>query len=92
MVFALPEPGVGLAGLAGGLHRLPRQIGLKQAMGMILTRRRVSAAEGRELGFVSEVVPWGELMNAARRRAELLLECAPLFHPRQQGGGAARPR
>ena len=45
-VFALPEPRVGLAALAGGLHRLPRQIGLKQAMGMILTGRRVGAKEG----------------------------------------------
>ncbi|MEL7284700.1 MAG: enoyl-CoA hydratase-related protein, partial [Pseudomonadota bacterium] len=35
--FALPEPKVGLAALAGGLHRLPRQIGLKRAMGMMLT-------------------------------------------------------
>ena len=77
-VFALPEPRVGLAALAGGLHRLPRQIGLKQAMGMILTGRRVSAAEGRELGFVNEVVPAVELMDAARRWAGLILECAPL--------------
>jgi hypothetical protein len=44
--FALPEPRVGLAALAGGLHRLPRQIGLKRAMGMILTARHVSAKEG----------------------------------------------
>ena len=36
--FALPEPRVGLAALAGGLQRLPRQIGLKRAMGMILDR------------------------------------------------------
>ena len=41
--FALPEPRVGLAALAGGVHRLPRQIGLKRAMGMILTARHVSA-------------------------------------------------
>ena len=42
-VFALPEPRVGL--IAGsGVHRLPRLIGLKQALGMILTGRRVSAA------------------------------------------------
>jgi enoyl-CoA hydratase/carnithine racemase len=38
--FALPEPRVGLAALAGGLHRLPRAIGTKRAMGMILTGRR----------------------------------------------------
>jgi crotonobetainyl-CoA hydratase len=77
-VFALPEPRVGLAALAGGIQRLPRQIPLKQAMGMLLTGRRVSAAEGRALGFVNEVVPAAELMAAARRWAGAILECAPL--------------
>lgn len=77
-VFALPEPKVGLAALAGGIHRLPRQIGLKRAMGMMLTGRRVSAEEGERLGFVNEVVEPGELMTAARRWADLILECAPL--------------
>jgi enoyl-CoA hydratase/carnithine racemase len=76
--FALPEPRVGLAALAGGIHRLPRQIPLKHAMGMILTGRRVAAEEGQVLGFVNEVVPAGELMVAARRWAEQILECAPL--------------
>jgi enoyl-CoA hydratase/carnithine racemase len=76
--FALPEPKVGLAALAGGLHRLPRQIGLKRAMGMILTGRHVGAAEGRELGFVNEVVPAAELMAAARRWAEAILACSPM--------------
>src|SRR5271165_6268420 len=77
-IFALPEPRVGLAALAGGLHRLPRQIGLKRAMGMILTARRVSAKEGLELGFVNEVVAPGELMAAARRWAVLIAECSPM--------------
>ncbi len=77
-VFALPEPRVGLAALAGGLHRLPRQIPLKRAMGMILTGRRVSAREGFEMGFVNEVVPHAELMPAAQRWADQILECAPL--------------
>jgi crotonobetainyl-CoA hydratase len=76
--FALPEPRVGLAALAGGIHRLPRQIGQKRAMGMLLTGRRVSAREGLELGFVNEVVSAGELMAAARRWADAILECAPL--------------
>ena len=76
--FALPEPRVGLAALAGGLHRLPRQIGEKQAMGMILTGRRVSAAEGRELGFVNEVVPASDLMTAARRWAAQICELSPM--------------
>jgi len=77
-VFALPEPRVGLAALAGGMHRLPRQIGLKQAMGMMLTGRRVGAEEGLRLGFVNEVVAPEDLMPAARRWADQILECAPL--------------
>jgi enoyl-CoA hydratase/carnithine racemase len=77
-VFALPEPRVGLAALAGGMHRLPRMIPLKHAMGMLLTGRRVSAQEGLELGFVNEVVSAEELMGAARRWADQILECAPI--------------
>ncbi|PKQ06814.1 MAG: enoyl-CoA hydratase [Alphaproteobacteria bacterium HGW-Alphaproteobacteria-11] len=76
--FALPEPKVGLAALAGGLHRLPRQIGAKRAMGMILTGRQVPAAEGKDLGFVNEVVPATELMAAAKRWAGLIMECSPM--------------
>ena len=76
--FALPEPKVGLAALAGGLNRLPRQIGAKRALGMILTGRHVPAREGYELGFVNEVVPHDQLMSAARRWAEQICECAPL--------------
>lgn len=76
--FALPEPKVGLAALAGGLHRLPRQIGLKQAMGMILTGRHVPAAEGKELGFVNEVVPQGEALDAAKKWAEQILAASPV--------------
>jgi acetyl-CoA C-acetyltransferase len=77
-VFALPEPKVGLAALAGGLLRLPRQIGLKRAMSMILTARRVSAAEGRELGFVNEVTTPADLLPAARRWAQQIIECSPM--------------
>ncbi len=77
-VFALPEPRVGLAALAGGLHRLPREIGLKRALGMILTGRRVAADEGLELGFVNEVVPQARLMAAAKAWATQILELSPM--------------
>src|SRR5579864_2747410 len=77
-VFALPEPRVGLAALAGGLHRLPRMIPLKQAMAMILTGKRVSAEEGEMLGFVNEVVPEGEAVAGAKRWAQQILECSPM--------------
>jgi crotonobetainyl-CoA hydratase len=77
-LFALPEPRVGLAALAGGMQRLPRQIPLKHAMGMLLTGRRVPAEEGMRIGFVNEVVPQGQAWIAARRWAEAILECSPV--------------
>jgi len=76
--FALPEPKVGLAALAGGLQRLPRQIGSKRALGMILTGRHVSADEGYQLGFVNEVVPHEQLMERALDWARQILACSPL--------------
>jgi len=77
-VFALPEPRVGLAAGAGGLLRLPRQIPLKQAMGMILTARRVGAQEGLSLGFVNEVAPIGSALNQALKLADVILEGSPM--------------
>ncbi|WP_408588065.1 enoyl-CoA hydratase-related protein [Novosphingobium sp.] len=76
--FGLPEPLVGAVALGGGVHRLARQIGLKKAMGMILAARRVSAEEGERLGFVTEVVPDGELEAATRRWVDAILKGAPL--------------
>jgi enoyl-CoA hydratase/carnithine racemase len=76
-VFALPEPRVGLAALGGGIQRLILDIGLKRAMSMLLTGRRVTAVEGKELGFVAEVVS-GDVLEAAKRWAQIIIECSPL--------------
>lgn len=76
-IFALPEPRVGLAALAGGIQRLPRDIGLKRAMGMLLTGRRVSAAEALELGIINEIVE-DDVLGAARRWANEILACSPM--------------
>lgn len=76
--FGLPEPVVGAVALGGGLHRLPRQIGLKNAMGLILTSRRVSAAEGLRLGFVNSVVPADELIRETKAWCDDILKGAPL--------------
>ncbi len=77
-VFALPEPRVGLIAGAGGVHRLPRMIPQKLAMGMILAGRRVTANEGKSYGFVNEVVPAGDALAAAKRWAGSILECSPM--------------
>jgi len=77
--FGLPEPRVGLIAGAGGIHRLTRQIPLKQAMGMLMTGRLIDGEEGRRLGFVNEVVPAAQLIEAAERWASEMLECSPLL-------------
>ena len=77
-VFGLPEPKIGTAAVAGGMHRLVRQIGLKAAMGILLTADSVSAQEGHRLGFVNSVVPGDQLMEAAFNTALKIIQCAPL--------------
>ncbi len=76
--FGLPEPRVGDTASGGGLNRLPRQIPLKIAMGMILTGKPIDAKEAYRIGLVNEVVPQAELMPAAERWAGEILEGAPL--------------
>jgi len=76
--FALPEPRVGLAALAGGMQRLPRQIPLKTAMGLMLTGKQITAAEALRLGLANEVVPAPDLSAAAARWADEILQCSPI--------------
>ena len=76
--LGLPEPKVGLMAAAGGVHRLPRMIPLKVAMGMMLTGRHLTAAEALRVGLVNEVVPAGELMATAERWAREIAACSPL--------------
>lgn len=76
--LGLPEPRVGLMAADGGVHRLPRHIPLKIGMGMLLTGRHVTAAEAHRWGLVNEVVPGPALLEAARRWALEMAECAPL--------------
>lgn len=47
-------------------------------MSMILTARRVSAAEGKDLGFVAEVTKPDELMATARAWAKGICELGPM--------------
>ena len=47
-------------------------------MGMLLTGRRVPAAEGYRLGFVNEVVPRAKLDEAVARWLADIVACAPL--------------
>ena len=76
--FGLPEPRRGLIAGAVGVHRLPRQIGLKPAMGHMLTGRHMTADRAYELGLVNQVVSLGDLDSAVNSWIEDILRCAPL--------------
>ncbi len=76
--FGLPEPRVGLMAGAGGVHRLPRQIPLKIAMGMMLTAKHITAQEAHKWGIVNEVVPLKDLIATAEKWAREIMECSPI--------------
>ena len=76
--FGLPEPRVGRLPLEGGIVLLPRQIPYRLAMGMLMTGKRISAAQALEWGLVNEVVPRAELDAAVDRWLADVLACAPL--------------
>jgi crotonobetainyl-CoA hydratase len=76
--FGLPEPRVGRLPLDGGMVLLQRQVPFHQAMGVLLTGRRLSAAEALPMGLVNEVVPRTELDTAVDRWLADILACAPL--------------
>ncbi len=63
---------------SGGMYHLPRQVPLPVAMEMLLTGEPVSAQEAYRLGLVNQVVPMAELMPAAYKMAERILDCAPI--------------
>jgi enoyl-CoA hydratase/carnithine racemase len=76
--FGLPEPTVGMIAGAGGVHYLPRAIPYHQAMGLLLTARRITAQEALQMGLVNQVVPLDQLMTTAEAWAEKILACSPL--------------
>lgn len=76
--FALPEPTLGLVADSGGMLRLPARIPRAIAVEMMVTGRRMGAAEAVRWGLVNEAVAGPDLIAAARRYAALICGCAPL--------------
>ncbi len=77
-LFALTEVRVGSLPGSGGTQRLPRAIGMSNAMLMLLTGDRIDANEAYRIGLVSRVVPPSELMASAREIATRIASNAPL--------------
>lgn len=76
--FGLPEVKRSLVAGAGGLFRLPRQIGKAVALEAILTGDPLSSQRAYELGMVNKVVPEAEVMAEAEKLAGRITANAPL--------------
>ncbi|PZG50596.1 enoyl-CoA hydratase [Spongiactinospora gelatinilytica] len=75
--FAKPEITLGFPPPFGGSQRLPRHVGRKRALEMILTGDPIPAARAAEIGLVNAVVPAADLLGAARALAARVVRHAP---------------
>jgi len=76
--FALPEVRIGSMPGAGGTQRLPRAIGMSNAMLLLLTGDRIDAQEALRVGLVSKVVASSDLLPTAQAIAGRIAANAPL--------------
>jgi 3-hydroxyacyl-CoA dehydrogenase/enoyl-CoA hydratase/3-hydroxybutyryl-CoA epimerase len=73
-VLALPEVQLGLIPGAGGTQRLPRRVGLRQSLDMILQGKNVRAKKALQIGLIDELVHPSILLDIAVDRAAKLGE------------------
>jgi len=71
-IFSLPEVTHGFLPGAGGTQRLARLVGIQKAKELILTGRRMDAAEAERIGAVCRVVPHERLMEEAMNLARTI--------------------
>ncbi len=76
--FALPEVTLGMVPDAGGVLRLPARLPPAVAAEMLLTGRRMTAAEARDWGLINRVVASSNLVEDAMRLARDVCAAAPL--------------
>jgi enoyl-CoA hydratase len=76
--FGQPEINLGLIPGYAGSQRLPRLVGRGVALEILLTGDMISAQRAYEIGLVNRVVPAAELLNDAKKIAQLLASKAPI--------------
>src|SRR5437868_7588693 len=89
----LPEVQIGILPGAGGTQRLPRLVGPKAALDMIVSGRHLPAEEAHRLGIIDEIVPEGsDLRSAAIAFARRVADQRPLPRIRDRDDKLAEAR
>ncbi|MGN0301537.1 MAG: enoyl-CoA hydratase/isomerase family protein [Anaerotardibacter sp.] len=76
--FGFTEVGLGIIASTGGIVRLARDINRKDCMELLLTGKRITAQEAKDLGMINYLVPGDEVMDKAIELANDILKNAPL--------------
>jgi len=76
--FGQPEITLGIIPGGGGTQRLARVVGKQRAMELVLSGRRVEAAEAERMGFVNTVVKKREWLDAAMELAQRIAKRPPI--------------
>jgi enoyl-CoA hydratase/carnithine racemase len=76
--FGQPEVLLGIIPGGGGTQRLTRVMGKQRAMELVLTGRRITAAEAERYGIVNQVAPTGSWLDAALELADVVAKRPPL--------------
>jgi enoyl-CoA hydratase/carnithine racemase len=76
--FGQPEILLGIIPGGGGTQRLARVLGKQRAMELVLTGRRIDAAEAERLGIVNRVAPRDGWLDAALELAGVVAQRPPL--------------
>ena len=85
--LALPEVQLGLLPGLGGTQRLPRLVGLPDALDMMLTGKSIRARKALQMGLMNELVHPSILRAIAIKRARELYEGRPMPVSTKQGKG-----
>ena len=88
----LPEVLIGIIPGGCGTQRLPRLIGPKAALEMIVTGRHVPAPEAKALGIIDEIVDGKDLRGAAIAYAKRIADARPLPRVRDRSDKLAEAK
>jgi enoyl-CoA hydratase/carnithine racemase len=76
--FAITRSKIGTVAGAGGTQRLPRLVGVSNALDILFAANPIDAQEAHRIGLINRLVKRGEALSAAKAMVKVYEERAPL--------------